>query len=58
MMAEAESGLASQTNKIFQSLCGLVNECTSKWRKMERLVEKCCNRKWAVVFNRACLEGD
>ena len=54
-MAEAEAGQSAPRNKdLFQSLCGLVNDFASKWQKVERLIEKYGNKKWVMVFNRAC----
>ena len=57
MMAEAETSQSAPTNKVsFECLYGLVRDFASKWQKVERLIEKCFNREWAMVFNRACLD--
>ena len=54
-MDEVCTGQPALTNKVlFHSLNYLINDFASKWQKMKRFIDKCCNRKWAKVFyNRA-----
>ena len=57
-MAAAETGrLTPMENKkvYFEFLRSVLNV---RWRKFESLIKKICNRKWAVVFNRACLKEE
>ena len=57
-MAAAETGrLTPMENKkvYFEFLRSVLNV---RWRKLESLIKKICNRKWAVVFNRACLKEE
>ena len=54
MMANAETGRSTRLNKDFENVCTVLN-IRKEWRQLTNFIQKCCNKKWAVIFNRACI---
>ena len=52
-MADAETGRSTPIiNYVPEKVLSILG---LKWRRLEELAQKLINRKWAVIFNRACL---
>ena len=58
MANKAETCRSAHDQNINKNIYQFVQKCLgiSDFRKVSRLIEKVCNKKWAIVFNKACLK--